>query len=360
MERYDQEPPYCIQIEFSEGCNLYCPFCGLTGVREKSEKNFKFATPETIQKVADRIKEAGWNCRIELAQHGEPTMNPRYIEYVGILRETLPRLPIMMTSNGGGLLKGDVVENIQALFKNGLNVLAIDEYEYVTLYKKIRKELAKHTNFEDPWDLDEELINGGIEIFEYPKNKKGNPHYRRKHGDKHLCLVKDISVATKGTHSNLNNHCGSGSPLDFSPSTNRQLNAKCAKPFREITVDHSGTVNICCNDWQRIMPVGNLHEMSLEEIWQHDLFQAARYKLYHGQRDFPPCAGCNARSERPGLLPDKKGKISLAEPDEECNGILFTAAEKGVENPDTPPVTEKGIKTLQQNQEVIMNWKLGF
>ena len=29
-----QPPPYCIQIELTEGCNLACSFCGIAAIRE--------------------------------------------------------------------------------------------------------------------------------------------------------------------------------------------------------------------------------------------------------------------------------------------------------------------------------------
>lgn len=41
---------------------------------------------------------------------------------------------------------------------------------------------------------------------------------------------------------------------------------------------------------------------------------AARRKLFRGERDFGPCKGCDALSYRTGLLPDKMGQEKMAKP----------------------------------------------
>jgi len=87
---YQQGNPYCIQVELSEGCNLRCSFCGLNGIRGK-ENNYKFMTLETAERVASDMKEYGWNSRVEFAMHGEPTMNPHFVEIIAIFRKHFER-----------------------------------------------------------------------------------------------------------------------------------------------------------------------------------------------------------------------------------------------------------------------------
>lgn len=121
---YKQEPPFAVQIELVEGCNLRCSFCALNGIRGK-ENNFKFMTEKTLRSLVSSIIDEGWNPRLEFAMHGEPTMHPDYVGMIHTARQEAPRLHIMMTSNGGGLLKKPgAAANINALFDAGLNVLA--------------------------------------------------------------------------------------------------------------------------------------------------------------------------------------------------------------------------------------------
>lgn len=287
-----QSAPFAMQVELVEGCNLRCSFCGLNGIRGK-ENNLKFMTEDTARVVTDRMKEAGWHPRIEFAMHGEPSLHPQLITMLKIFRRKLGNAThLMMTSNGGGFLK-DPITYINVTL-DYLNVLALDWYENVNIVPRIIQAYR-------------EL--GRRKITYYPADKTGNPHRRRAPHEHDLVIVQDIKEATSGTHSSINNHAGCGAPKNESAQGKR-----CAKPFREISIRWDGSVAICCNDWRGEFKVGNVHDMTLDEIWQHPAMRAARRKLYHGMRDFGPCQGCDALSYRPGLLPDQRGKQRLPLP----------------------------------------------
>lgn len=278
-----QAPPNALQIELTEGCNLYCHFCGLRGIREKPFEHFKFMTLDVAAQICGAVK--GWNPRIEFAMHGEPTANPEWLSILSIFRDHFPHNSMMLTTNGYGLRKEPAV-SVKYAFQF-VNVIALDCYDHSKgIWEKIVEECPQGVWYPD--DLDE------------------NPHRRRESWEKDLVFIRDISKATKGTHSHLSNHAGAAAP--------RELNyrARCAKPFREMSVRWDGMVAICCEDWRGELPIGSLLENDVDVIWQHPRMQAARKKLYHGERDFGPCAGCTSRSTRVGLLPDKKGKETLA------------------------------------------------
>lgn len=298
---YRQHPPFCVQVEAVEGCNLRCPFCGINGIRD-NRRTYQYMNLDTAQRLAQQLSAAKWNSRVEFAMHGEPTKHPQLAALVASFRCQLPKAYLMMETNGSGLLDG--VASILKLFNAGLNTIALDEYQNVPWANRVRKwkqELSDH-----------------VEVYEYPEAKGGNPHSRS--GSRRLMFVAPIDTATKGTHSQVNNHCGSGAPLDISCAT-----ARCAKPFREISVRWDGNIALCCNDWRGIFKVGNILHRSVYELWHNEVMQAARRKLLYGQRDFPPCAGCNARSYRVGLLPDPMGKAMLEPADKECDTQLRKA-----------------------------------
>lgn len=288
MAQHHQSPPYAVQVELTEGCNLFCNFCGLQGIRSGPNRDMKCLTPALAGRLAQMIAEAGWNSRIEFAMHGEPTMNPDWLAIVETFRTALPKHNLMMLSNGGGLVAGDTEEKIGKALQS-LNVLAIDAYESVMLAKKIQARLQTI-----PWQW-------------YPDNQNANPHRRRKPGEHQLVFVRDISQAKTGTHATLNNHGGSAFPKNSKAEGKR-----CAKVFRELSVRWDGNVAICCNDWRGEYKIGSVADVaSIETLWQHPAFDAARHKLILGERDFGPCAGCDALSYRPGLLPDTSGKVKL-------------------------------------------------
>jgi hypothetical protein len=191
-----QPPPYCIQLELTEGCNLACSFCGIASIREngangpkdirgKNSQPYKFLSWSgafvIAQKIARAKEEHKWNPRIEMAMHGEPSMNPNYRSIVQTLRDQLPTTHLQMTTNGIGLLKGNLTQNIDNLMKAGLNVLLLDNYEGIKICDKVR-----------------ERYEGAYPLFEYPLNKKANPHRRRKPIDHDIVITQDIAVASRG------------------------------------------------------------------------------------------------------------------------------------------------------------------
>lgn len=307
---YSQHPPWAVQVEFVESCPLRCSFCGLNGIRGK-ENDYKFMELSTAKRIINLIQEDEWTPRIEFAMHGEPSVHPQMIELVSMFRKGLPKLHLMMTSNGAGFVK-DPNHTVDTALQS-LNVLALDWYENVKYIPKIL-----------------EQYQGRFKPLYYPQNLKANPHRRRKLNEHNLVIVQDIAKATKGTHSTLNNHAGSGSP----PNQNG-AGKRCAKPFRELSIRWDGSVAICCNDWVGAYKCGNILEQSLNSIWNGPEFVAARKKLYHGERDFGPCNGCDAMSYRIGLLPDALGKETLPR----ANDRDYQAIEKALEgSPYTKPV----------------------
>lgn len=306
---YHQEPPFCIQVELTEGCNLRCAGCGIHGIREKAGGPYKFMTEKTACNVAATIAAAGWNCRLEFAQHGEPSLHPDFIGMIGVFRQALPRNQIMMTSNGTGFLKNTHAK-IVALFEAGLNVLALDDYEAVNIVPKILERA-----------MIDKLETSGVVVKRYPQDGlEWSPHRRWPRSARMLIIIEDIQKATEGSHAKINNHAKYGGPPNDS-----KMGVRCAKPFRELGVRWDGRVAGCCINWTGSLKVGDLNKTSIEDLWNGPVFDAMRHKLYHGQRNFGPCDGCDHETYRLGLLPDKLGKDDLPLPTPEHEAVIKKA-----------------------------------
>lgn len=295
--RYNQDPPNAIQIELTEGCSMFCDFCGLHGIRE-GIGDYKFMSIPVAKSIASSIKETGWTSRLEFAMHGEPSMNPKFLEIIKIFRDALPNNQIMMTSNGSGFIKKD---QITKLFEAGADILALDDYADGFIS---RVDVSAH------------------KVFHYPKEDKGNPHRRYpKRALPFVTIIADIGSTITGVHGNLTNHCGSA----FPPSSTQ---SRCAKPFREIAIRWDGNVAICCEDWRGEYNVGSVVNDGIFSVWNNDRFNSARKFLIKGDRaSVFPCNKCNNRSYRVGLLPDKLGKQKMPDPDDSDHLIVKEASE---------------------------------
>lgn len=310
-------PPFAIQMEPTEGCNLGCSFCGIQSIRAngadaelgihgKNSAPYRFMDPATNELVARQIAELTWNPRIEYAMHGEPGMNKDLTAMVATMRKHNPKAYIMVTSNGGGLVK-DTQARVAGLFAAGLNTLALDDYKHSGgIMEKVRA------------NLDDDLASW--KVYEYPKDPKGNPHHRD--AGQRLVYINDIGENDSGNHQ-LTNQGGASFSAKKEP-----LAQRCAKPFRELSVRWDGSVAICCDDWPGNYKVGNVNTIGLHGVWYHPRFEAARRRLYASNRDFGPtgaCTGCDVRTYRNGLLPDKLGKTDMLPEDAESKALVKQA-----------------------------------
>lgn len=324
---YRQDAPFAVQIELVEGCSLSCEFCGINGIREKPG-NYKAMPLPVVQHLANALEVAmqdhGWNPRLEFAMHGEPTMHPELEQAIGIIRQAVgPKVSMVLFSNGTGFLKD--ARRLDRVLDAGINTIGLDAYEHVDFVPRIIKAYTLH----HLGPGSEEQPYTGANIYNYPAEKEHNLHSGRRVGHRDIVVIQDISKADEGNHSTLNTHCGGG----MAPQA--ILQARCAKPFRELAIRWDGNVAICCNDFRGVYKVGNIMEHTLDEIWQHPRFMAARRRLMNKDRSFGPCRFCNAKSMRVGLLPDKMGKQNMG-PYTQADDDLIVESVSGM--PYTTPV----------------------
>lgn len=244
-----QEPPNTVQVEPTEGCNRGCSFCGLRGMREKGTTPHYFMTRETAERIAEEVSRVGWNSKVLFAMHGEPTLNKNLLKIIRLFRKRLPKNHFSLFTNGKGIADGTFT--IEDLKNAGINNLMIDLY-------------AKG---DDGYFIMNSLKEKGIK---FEMLEKGVPLYKGTYKDFRTVFAPPIKeTETLSTH-HLCNHCGAAFPLDHSCDAKR-----CTRPFRELSFRYDGSVALCCNDFRGQYPIGNINELSIEEVWQHKRFNAA-------------------------------------------------------------------------------------
>ena len=305
--KYRQDPPFSIQVEFTEGCNRGCSFCGLRGMRKTGTEPYYYMTKDTATRIASEIARVGWNSRIIFSMHGEPTLNKNWLNIIRLFRKKLPDAVFSIMTNGLGIAsQEDMGTMLSRISKSGLNDLIIDMY----------------TPNDDGHQIKDFCESNGIE---YQILDKGVPLYSSS-SKKFRILFNPPIQTDEGSAINrhLCNHCGAAAPLDYSYEGKR-----CARPFREMTFRYDGSVSLCCNDFRGQYLIGNINDRDIDDIWQDKRFQAARILLYAGERGaFVPCKGCNALSHRVGLLPDLKGQQEMPEVTDKIRAFAKRVAEE--------------------------------
>ena len=285
------ERPWSIQIELAEGCSRLCSFCGLNGIRDKPG-NYKFISPMLMEKLAADCANFIPTARYELAMHGEPTMHPKYLEMIKILRKYVPKAQIQLTTNGVKLRKkGAFTSEVTKIFKAGIDFIILDTY-----YPERDQLREAAFNCDSPSikvvDFYDDLVPNGVSVYHNHRRKLRNT----------VILMDDIGARDGEVKSRtIMNHAGSNPEA---PPVLNPLEKTCTNPFREVSVCWNGNVNICCMDWKHEQVLGNVKENTLEEIWFSAKFEAARTALQNKDRRFDPCSKCNKNSGvRAGLLP---------------------------------------------------------
>jgi len=67
----------------------------------------------------------------------------------------------------------------------------------------------------------------------------------------------------------------------------------CIFPLRQMCILFNGDVILCCNDWQRLMVLGNVKEKSLRDIWNSEESKRIKRLILERQySDIPACRNC--------------------------------------------------------------------
>src|SRR5678809_1075616 len=127
--------PWSIQIEVVEGCNYSCWFCGIHSVRAKDtpEVGWNDYKEIDVDLVRAMFKETRrWlthGVRVELNNHGEPTLHKRFSEVIAAIRID-PKAHIQLQTNGSMIEDWNTFRHsVDEWFARGLNLLAINAYK---------------------------------------------------------------------------------------------------------------------------------------------------------------------------------------------------------------------------------------
>jgi MoaA/NifB/PqqE/SkfB family radical SAM enzyme len=315
-------PFWSAQYELVEGCNRSCAFCGIFATREKKNWHvYKYMPLELVDGTSKEIAEINPRARIELNNHGEPSLHPELHEAVRIIRKNGPEFSIQIQTNAEVFWRSDpdtevglyaILAEARRLFCAGLNTFALNAYHF-KLYNGM-EELRRSGKAEAALNMGMPFIVRVANHY-YDNPEKINI-YHNNSGSKNFVLLDDLDRVErnhkdKQTYSKIITNEGGNTLKEYIESRGLQkqlpLNGKpCSRPFREITFGYNGLVSACCYDWRNGIVLGKFPEMSVKEIWNSPAAHALRWLLAAGRgyRNMSPCDKCNYNGGgRIGLLP---------------------------------------------------------
>ena len=83
------------------------------------------------------------------------------------------------------------------------------------------------------------------------------------------------------------------------PKPSRAVRGFCEHPFTQFNITADGTVSMCCADFLFSVPMGNVKNESMIEIWYGHQFTEVRKSLLRGDRNtVETCRQCDYYGSR--------------------------------------------------------------
>ncbi len=268
-----------LSLEINAQCNRKCKFCPVAYNTRPDER----MAIGLVNKAAAELAHLNYKGRIELYIYNEPLKDKTYLRQVTkLLRKHVPKCTLMIATNGDYIRD---YTDIMEMYEWGMNQVLINCYS-PGLYERrqvwfsgLPAEVRRHKSV-------------------YDQGFKG----------KCIQMLDKSSPQKFGTGIfSLTNRAGN---IDqFLPVVEEPLQKMCVRPFRLLNINWLGQALVCCQDYHADVPIGNLQDNTLVELWNHPVLNTYRKHLSEKDRTLPLCNQCDCHSGAyPGNVDKSFGK----------------------------------------------------
>jgi MoaA/NifB/PqqE/SkfB family radical SAM enzyme len=243
-------------IEFNptELCNRTCRFCPRTDADIYPNRNLQMQV-HTVKAVIDDVVPLNYRGEIVFSGMGEPLLNPDIVAMVAAVPDNIHT---QIVTNGDRLLKGSIPGygqiDLQDFIDAGLTHISIDVYDNDAQFQEVLAMCEPH---------------------------KGK-------------LIMEIRPRFLEWMGHFNNRAGTVSHV----AIKNRVSTRCYTPSVKAFIDWDGTLQLCCQDWQRLGgSFGNVNMVPFHELWMHKRLMDQRKKLMNASRLYAgsPCNQCSAQ-----------------------------------------------------------------
>lgn len=281
----DAPVPPILTVELTNYCNLRCGYCtSPLALRPRG-----FMTESTIARLEAQIAEAGIT-RVRLVGNGEPTLHPRFAEYVRRLAAATRFLS--MVTNGRSLPDAVIDAILEApvrLVEFSAQGTTKEAYESTRVggdYDRFRESLLRLKARRDERGA-ATLINIRVMVCPSDRDREGEivEHWKpfadtvmRQYVLQRRELPPDPDAYLSRQHA-------------------RDEYPRCTLPFKDLGVLWTGEVPLCMRSQEQVgepgLLLGNVNTATIRELWTSSTMK--QYRQAHRGRDtarMPICAGC--------------------------------------------------------------------
>lgn len=239
--------PELISLEISQACNRHCIYCP----QNEAPKKQKIVTQEVWKTFLNRLEEMNWRGIVAFHFFNEPTLVPKFPEYIRELKQRIPKcMPYLFTN-------GDRPAIIEQAFQAGLFVATI----------------TQHPPYKEGWD---EPINA----------------LKKKYG-MHVRVQRILPVAEAGKKQDNFN----GEVIEMHNQAGRidvewEPFEKCIHESGAMWIDVEGNMLMCCRDYEHEYKFGNIMDRSIKDIWYSPKSVKVRKLVNKGISATKLCNGC--------------------------------------------------------------------
>lgn len=278
------ESPYCIFIDPSSICNFKCKFCMNHKIKNPGIMSF-----DTYKKIINSLKEFENPVKtIRLYGFGEPLLNKHFADMVKYAKQSNKVLNVDTTTNGSLFtydLSRKIIEAGIDRINISINGLSSKQYKEFT---------GKDINFD-------QMVENLTFLYSIKKKttifiKINGDYLTSVEKQKFFNIFKPISDGCDIEHTaecwydteieNVNKEVGVyGQPLD-----NMKV---CPYPLYSFTIHADGQAVICFLDWNKKIPIGNIKQNSVKEIWNGPKLKKLQIMMLEQKREnHPICKNC--------------------------------------------------------------------
>ncbi|MBI4872504.1 MAG: radical SAM protein [Candidatus Riflebacteria bacterium] len=284
--------PLNVMLQTTTTCNAACTFCPHPQI--KHEVSLGEMDDALFERVIDELAANGQVLRILMYLMNEPLCDPKLIERIDLAKSRNPRTTVHLLTNG--VLLGKLGDRLlqSKLDWLGLSVHALHDDTY--------EKLMGLKNFNAPGGLRslmEDFCRKAVELkgpdYVNVKIIRDKRHLGREEAREAVRYWRGLGLERVEYLEEPMSRAGN---VRWMPPVRFEAVEGCNSiwAMEMACVLYSGDVIACCNDWRREVPIGNLREQTLAEIWNGEKRRQFLREVYGHEAPRPGliCLKCEA------------------------------------------------------------------